>query len=153
MFILFAVLLTATAVFAGFGPLAMGLTGGGSPSSSYLLVRASPFLCGAATLAVLIVAARGWAAAGWLRRSGLAVLGLVALLSYPLPRWGPGLFLGLYPLDDPMVATADAVELEPEELVYGVFVEGEARAYPLRYLISHEIVNDQLGDTPLVATY
>lgn len=44
--------------------------------------------------------------------------------------------------------------IKDREPVIAVEVAGEAaRAYPLRYLIWHEIVNDQIGDRPLAITY
>ena len=37
--------------------------------------------------------------------------------------------------------------------VIGVFVGGAARAYPLRVITWHEVVDDTLGDQPIVVTY
>ena len=52
------------------------------------------------------------------------------------------------------VSLAEAAEtLTPTEPVVGVVINGEARAYPLRVLIWHEIANDELGGVPLAATY
>jgi hypothetical protein len=46
-------------------------------------------------------------------------------------------------------------ELNPDELVLGVEVAGEARAYPINMLSgpSHEILNDILGGQPIAATW
>ena len=46
-------------------------------------------------------------------------------------------------------------ELKPDELVLGVEVGGEARAYPINMLSgpSHEILNDILGGRPIAATW
>ena len=55
--------------------------------------------------------------------------------------------------------TADAARagrgryLVPSDKVIGVIVEGEARAYPLRVLVWHEVVNDTLGGAPIAVTY
>lgn len=46
-----------------------------------------------------------------------------------------------------------AEELEPTEPVVGLVINGEARAYPLRVLIWHEIANDELGGVPVAVTY
>ena len=35
----------------------------------------------------------------------------------------------------------------------GLVVEGDARAYPLRILIWHEIVNDMVGGVPVAVTF
>jgi Protein of unknown function (DUF3179) len=37
--------------------------------------------------------------------------------------------------------------------VIGVVIDGDARAYPLRILIWHEIVNDVVGGVPVAVTY
>jgi hypothetical protein len=39
------------------------------------------------------------------------------------------------------------------EPVIAVFIDGDARAYPLRVLIWHEIANDMVGRTPVTVTY
>jgi hypothetical protein len=43
--------------------------------------------------------------------------------------------------------------LVPSDLVVGILYQGEARAYPLRVLNWHEIVNDTIGDIPIAVTY
>ncbi len=43
--------------------------------------------------------------------------------------------------------------LQPQSPVIAVEQGGEAKAYPLGILISHEIVNDQLDGAPVVVTY
>ena len=57
------------------------------------------------------------------------------------------------PVYDPLIGTADMADLDPEELVIGVSLNGEARAYPVRPLISREMVNDVVGGTPILATW
>lgn len=60
-------------------------------------------------------------------------------------------------LTNPPLLHGDDVqdEVRDEELVLGVFVGSEARAYPLNMLCgpSREIVNDTLGGTPIAATW
>jgi hypothetical protein len=62
---------------------------------------------------------------------------------------------GIPALDRPSFVTpaeADAW-LTPSEPVLALRVGGDARAYPLRILIWHEIVNDTVGGRPVVVTY
>lgn len=40
-----------------------------------------------------------------------------------------------------------------EELVIGVVLNGEAKAYSIPYLSSHEIVNDTVGGVPIAVTW
>lgn len=62
---------------------------------------------------------------------------------------------GIPSIDDPRFAPVEAVraDLDPDEPVMTVAIAGDARAYPLRVLIWHEIVNDTVGGTPLAVTY
>lgn len=60
---------------------------------------------------------------------------------------------GIPALTDPRMETAAEAGLEPEDLVVGLVVDQEARAYPLRILNWHEVVNDRIGDRPVVVTY
>ncbi len=62
---------------------------------------------------------------------------------------------GIPPIDDPtFVSVADAGEwLSDAEPVIALEVNGEAKAYPLQVLLWHEIVNDELGGTPVTVTY
>ena len=48
---------------------------------------------------------------------------------------------------------AEADDLAPEEAAMTVAIAGDARAYPLRILIWHEIVNDTVGGVPVAVTY
>lgn len=43
--------------------------------------------------------------------------------------------------------------LRPDDLVVSVTAEGETKAYPLRILVWHEIVNDSIAGHPLAITY
>jgi hypothetical protein len=70
---------------------------------------------------------------------------------------------GLSALDDPALLTAAEVEYRNQEgrgkfllasdRVIGVEVAGDARAYPLRFLRWHEVVNDTVAGAPVVITY
>src|SRR4051794_34240438 len=44
-------------------------------------------------------------------------------------------------------------EIRDTDMVMGVVVDGRARAYPVRYLAHHHMLNDQLGATALLPTY
>jgi hypothetical protein len=69
---------------------------------------------------------------------------------------GPGKD-GIPAIDKPeFISTADMLEkkwLSPREPVIGLVVNGDARAYPLRILMWHEIANDTVGGVPVTITY
>jgi hypothetical protein len=58
-------------------------------------------------------------------------------------------------IDDPQFHDMLGAELEyrPEELVLGVELNGDARAYPVGVLAYHEVVNDLVGGQPVAVTY
>lgn len=62
---------------------------------------------------------------------------------------------GIPSIDDPQfVSPAEAGEwLAGNEPVIAVEFNGDARAYPLQILIWHEIVNDMVGDVPIIITF
>jgi hypothetical protein len=51
------------------------------------------------------------------------------------------------------VKSADADFMQNDEQVLGVYRNGIARAYPLRILSWHELVNDSFGDDPLLVSW
>lgn len=57
-------------------------------------------------------------------------------------------------LDDPeVVAVAESDWLPDDDIIFGVEIEGERRAYPKRVLEVHEVVNDAVGGQPLVVSW
>ena len=48
---------------------------------------------------------------------------------------------------------ADANGMEPDTRVLGVSINGDSRAYPIPYMSSHEIVNDEVGGRLIAATW
>jgi hypothetical protein len=62
---------------------------------------------------------------------------------------------GIPSIDRPhFVTPAEAGDwLADNEPVLAVILEDEARAYPVQILTWHEIVNDTIGDTPILATF
>jgi hypothetical protein len=43
--------------------------------------------------------------------------------------------------------------LVPDDQVIGVNLKGEARAYPIKILNWHEVVNDSIKGTPIMVTF
>lgn len=61
---------------------------------------------------------------------------------------------GIPPIDEPVfLPVAEAAGLPDTEPVIGLVIGGDARAYPLRVLIWHEIVNDEVGGVPVTVTF
>ena len=60
---------------------------------------------------------------------------------------------GIPSIDDPVFIPASRARLDPDDMVIGFAHEGQARAYPQRILVHHEIVNDQVGGLNVAITY
>ena len=69
-------------------------------------------------------------------------------------QWGGVRKDGIPALTNPrLLAAAAATYLTPDELVLGLVVRGEARAYPLRIMDWHEMANDVVGGVPISIAY
>jgi len=61
---------------------------------------------------------------------------------------------GIPSIDDPKFATLSESDfMTSSDIVIGLEINGEAKAYPLFILVWHEIVNDNIGGTPVAVTY
>ena len=68
--------------------------------------------------------------------------------------WGGVVKDGIPALTNPKLNDPkDADYLTPEELVFGVSINGDTRAYPLRFLDWHEMFNDVIGGVPVSLAY
>jgi hypothetical protein len=68
--------------------------------------------------------------------------------------WGGVTVNGIPPLEYPRVLPAvDARYLRDNNIVFGVVVNGEARAYPKRILAWHELATDRVGGGELTLVY
>jgi hypothetical protein len=58
-----------------------------------------------------------------------------------------------HPLEHPTFATARDAKVDNDDKLIVVKIGGSARAYPIREMGYHHVVNDVVGGTALVATY
>ena len=67
--------------------------------------------------------------------------------------WGGVSRDGIPPIDNPPMIPASEANLRKDEKIFGLTVNGEARAYPLRYLSWHEMLNDRIDGEPVTISY
>jgi hypothetical protein len=60
---------------------------------------------------------------------------------------------GIPSIDNPNFVSANDATLQDMDLVLGLNINGDIRAYPLNILVWHEIVNDFVDDIPVAITY
>jgi hypothetical protein len=100
----------------------------------------------------LIVLALAWRTAGRAAKLGLALGLLLAVGSAVVARID---YFELYfrPDVNPSFITASQAKLDSGDMVLAIRISGQARAYPIRTMAYHHVVNDTVGGVPVVATY
>ncbi len=69
-------------------------------------------------------------------------------------RWGGVHQDGIPPLRSPkMISAEEANYLDDSNIVFGIEVNGDSRAYPKRILAWHEMFVDTVGDVPVAGVY
>ena len=77
-----------------------------------------------------------------------------SLIRFDEIRWGGVVQDGIPPLRDPeMISIDEASYLQDDNIVFGIEVNGEARAYPKRILAWHEMFTDTIKGIPLAGVY
>ena len=80
--------------------------------------------------------------------------GATSLIRLDEIEWGGVAVNGIPPLEYPeRLAAADAGYLADGDIVFGIALDGEARAYPKRILAWHEMALDRLGGVELTIVY
>lgn len=107
-------------------------------------------LCAAIALVLLIWSWRKLSRVG--PRITMIALCVVAIVGASLTH--VNIFERMFhPYDAPVFGNVDAVQVDPDDKVLAVTIAGEARAYPIRTMGYHYIVNDTVGGVPIAVTY
>jgi hypothetical protein len=61
--------------------------------------------------------------------------------------------LMFHPIGSPEFVSVSQVKIDSDDMVIAVRIGSDSRAYPIREMGYHHIVNDTVGGTPIVATY
>lgn len=56
-------------------------------------------------------------------------------------------------ITNPQFVSAAEATIDDNSYVLGVIIDGQARAYSLNLLNSHEVVNDKIGETDFAAVW
>jgi len=119
-----------------------------------LMVRGlAPWTSAASAFAVLLVAVWVWKAGMrvWLRLS-FAALATVAIVAAGLTH--VNIFeIMFHPYPAPEFESSATAKADADDKVLAVTIRGESRAYPIRTMGYHHIVNDTVGDVPIAVTY
>jgi hypothetical protein len=120
---------------------------------SYAMRRISPILTIVASISVVLLAVWLWQGARWFGRVFLVLLSLPLFAATWMARQNhfEWMFRPHASLAYASVTATDFVN--DTDMVLAVQKNGEAAAYPVRLMAYHHLVQDEVGGTPLVATY
>ena len=108
--------------------------------------------CGLASIYVLITLWRRFAGRAILARLGASILTLLTIAFAVINQ--VNVFEKMFhPVPDPRFIEAANAKVDADDMVLAIAAGGEQRAYPIRIMGYHHIVNDRLGGVPVVSTY
>ncbi|WP_350332966.1 DUF3179 domain-containing protein [Coralliovum pocilloporae] len=91
---------------------------------------------------------QGFMTHGWMTDFNVSSVEMDEIVSGGPPRDG------IPSIDDPRFVSATSEQtVQPKEPVIRLEINGDVRAYPLRIMTWHEIVNDTVGGVPVAVTY
>jgi hypothetical protein len=112
----------------------------------------APFLTMIAACAVVGVALWQWNQGRWVQKTLLVVGVLLAVGSATMARMNYFEWM-FHPVPRPGFEAADQSKLDSGEMTLAVTFNQDARAYPIREMAYHHIVNDVVGGVPVAVTY
>ena len=122
-------------------------------AAALTVLRVRPVLAVVFVIMASALAVLAWRQSrGLLRRTAALLCAFLVALFALLSRVNV-YELMFHPMDHPSFSPISKTKLEGGEEVIAVRIGGSARAYPIRSLSYHHIVNDVLGGLPIVATY
>jgi uncharacterized protein DUF3179 len=105
-------------------------------------------------LLITVLALLVWRRAGWITRLLLLTPAMgIALIAAGAGWFNPYEQLMFHALDEPHYVAMQQAGIDPKDMVIAVTLGGESRAYPIREMGYHHVVNDRLHQLPIVVTY
>jgi hypothetical protein len=93
-----------------------------------------------------------WGRAGRVQRRLLVLGMLLAAASATMARMNYFEWM-FHPVAQPGFEAADQSKLDVSEMILAVTFNNDARAYPIREMAYHHVVNDVVGGVPVAVTY
>jgi len=93
-----------------------------------------------------------WRASNKWRRAGLVVAGIAVTFSAVMSRLNYFEWM-FHPVDSAKFESEASSKLGTDEMILAVRYGPDARAYPIREMAYHHILNDVVGGVPIAVTY
>ena len=94
----------------------------------------------------------GWKRVNWRQRAAVTLGTLLVVGSAVMARMNYFEWM-FHPIAQPGFEKAENVKLDANEMVLALDFNGDARAYPVREMAYHHILNDVVGGVPVAVTY
>jgi hypothetical protein len=127
--------------------------GAGELAAALAVMRFRPAITILSGLTAVLMAIAYWRAKSPKWRRWLAAAGAALTVGLAFAARVNVYELMFHPDQHPTFTAAREVKLDGAEKVIAVRAGGEARAYPIRGMSYHHVVNDVLGGVAIVATY
>ncbi len=126
-------------------------TPGGLALAMALRQRA-PWVTAAAACVCLVFAVAVWAGARKWQKIVLAAVMVLVTFSAVMSRLNYFEWM-FHPVDSAQFESASASKLDRGEMILALRFGAEARAYPIREMAYHHVLNDVVGGVPIAVTY
>jgi Protein of unknown function (DUF3179) len=105
-------------------------------------------------LLLTLCAMFAWRRAGWVARLLLLAPAMgIALLAAAVSWVNPYEQLMFHAFGEPRYVAIQQAGIDAKDMIIAVTLGGESRAYPIREMAYHHVVNDRLHQLPIVVTY
>jgi hypothetical protein len=143
-------ILVGTLVLATFAPVLVAIpTLAQTPTLLAFAHAAATCAPALSLIASAALAIRLWRSRTW---GGWALLGVTLICAW-LSRVNMLEWMFSPAPEAEAVEAAQFHDVRDSDMVVGITIGGQSRAYPVRYLAYHHMLNDRLGDTWLLPTY
>jgi hypothetical protein len=122
-------------------------------AAALAVIQVRPLVEGVAVLLALIGLAWYWSFRTQRSRRVWAIVGTAFVCLFAVLSRVNVYELMFHPDSHPSFGPAQQAKIDPDDKVIAVNVGSEARAYPVRTIAYHHIINDVVGGEPIVATY
>jgi Protein of unknown function (DUF3179) len=116
------------------------------------LRQRAPLVTLIAGLACLVFAFALWRTASRWTKFFVALIMLVVAFSAVMARLNYFEWM-FHPIDGPQFLAQSESKLDAKEMIMGVRLGSDARAYPISQMAYHHVLNDVLAGTPIAVTY
>jgi len=117
-----------------------------------MLRERAPLLTLITALVCFFLALVLWRAAGLQRKIVLSSVLLLVTFSAVMSRLNYFEFI-FHPVDAPQFDSESSSKLENPQMILAIRFGDDARAYPIREMAYHHVLNDEVGGVPVAVTY